>query len=263
VYWEANTPAGIEIRAAYLSVPDGTVSQVTTPPPLPFVFGAVFDVPSKTWLGVDRSQLSPDGMRYVYWKGSPGSSEVHVVDLATRSDHTVYRGAELFIPIAFASDAIYLVHAINLRQSAFEKLYRLDPKGGLPTLVPGSDGHMYQYGWTKISGGAAWGLDNRVEGSNYTYLVERLDLTSGTAIQWLEGPANQQFAPLGTDAMSRLYVSDGFEVWRVARPGLVEKLLSPQRTLGALTFGATMVNDKHGAWFSARGGVYFLSLIHI
>ena len=90
-----------------------------------------------------------------------------------------------------------------------------------------SDRHMDQSGWTVVSGGAAWGLDSRLQGDTYIYVVLRLDLTTGATTEWLDGPPNRQFAPLGTDNRDRLYVSDGYEVWRLAQPRQVEHLLNP------------------------------------
>lgn len=260
MYWEAETAAGIEIRTAFVSVPDGSVTPVTAPTPLPGVYGAVFA--SNVWVGVDRSQLSPDGSRYVYWKGNPDVSEVHVVDLATHADHTLYSGAQLYIPIAFASDSIYVVHAINPRQGAYEKLYRMDAtSGGTPTLVPGSDRHMYQWGWVLVSDGAAWGVDYRAEGSSYIYTVLRLDLSTSKVTSWFDGPADDLAWPLGTDANHRLYVQgvNQNNLWRLVAPGNAEQLPNPGPIALADYIGGptAMFSDSTGAWFPGRGGVWF------
>jgi len=259
VYWEAIS--GNEIRTAFVSVPDGAVSQLTAPPALPDVFGAVFNAATNTWLGVDRSQLSPDGTRYVYWKESPGLWELHVVEVATRADRTVYSGSELFIPIAFTSDVIYLVHGINLKQGAYELLFTLDPAGGgTPTLVPGSDRHMYQYGWVLISAGAAWGIDVRVQGTDDYWSVLRLDLSTSHVTQWFEGPVNDVIWPLGIDLTQRLYIQgvNQNNLWGLAAPGQAEELANPGPiSLGDNVAGPTgMVSDSLGTWFGGRGGVW-------
>lgn len=147
VYWEVNRPSppGIDLHAGFVSMPDGTISEVGVLPELANAFGATYEAASNKWLRVDRQLLSPDGTHYVYWAADPTHDEVHVVDVATGADRTIYNGPTLYIPIAFEQDVIYLVHAINPRQSVFEKLYRVDPAGGAPpTLVPGSDHHMYR-----------------------------------------------------------------------------------------------------------------------
>jgi len=69
-------------------------------------------------------------------------SEVHVVvDIATRADRTVYSGAQVCIPIAFAADAIYVVHAINLRQGLREALPTRSSRRNA-NVVTGSGRHM-------------------------------------------------------------------------------------------------------------------------
>lgn len=258
VWWGENiqTPVSVRVHAALLSVPDLKVTDAGLLQPLPQVFGATYDSASKKWLAVGVQQISPDHARFAYTMADPSHSEVHVVDVATGADHTAYSGPTVYVVIAFTADAIYLAHVINARQGVFEKLYRLDPAGGTPQLVAGSDHHMYQYGWTLVSGGGAWGLDVSVQGDIYTYMVIRLDLATGAVTTWLDSPPNQLFLPLGTDALGRLYVSDGLEVWRVAQPGAqAERILQPTPTPGAMTFGG-FAADSGGVWIGELGGVW-------
>jgi hypothetical protein len=118
---------------------------------------------------------------------------------------------------------------------------------------------MYQTGWTVIGGGAAWGLDYRVKGTSYTYLIERLDLATGAVTQWFTSAPDHQFAPMGIDTKNRLYITDGYEIWRMSKPGEAEHLLNPPHTEGSWTFGGEMVSDAHGVWLEALGGVWFQS----
>ncbi len=265
VYWDVNRPSppGLDLHAGFVSVPDGAVTEVGILPELPQVYGATYEAASNAWLRVDRQQLSPDGTRYAYWKGSGSNSEVHVVDVATGADRTLYTGLTLYIVIAFESDGIYLVHAINPRQGAFEKLYRLDPAGGTPTLVTGSDRHMYQYGWVLISDGAAWGVDYRVLGNSYIYSVLRLDLATAQVSQWFEGPPDDLVWPLGTDTKHRLYVQgvNQHELWRFAAPGQPEQLANPGPIgYGDFVGGPTgYVADSLGGWFHGQGGIWLYS----
>src|SRR5579872_727983 len=108
VWWQVGT----DIHAAFVSYPDGTVSDAGTVAALPHVYGASSVASTSRWVGVDRALLSPDGTRYAYWKGNPQTDEVHVVDIATGIDRTLYSGPTLYVVIAFESDAIYLVHAV-------------------------------------------------------------------------------------------------------------------------------------------------------
>ena len=154
VWWAQPPPSGQgeDVHVGFVSVPGGAFidggvvpapSQQLSTIQLP---AAAFLISQQTWVRATRELISPDGTEFVYWKADPSGEEVHVVDIASRADRTVYSGATFLFPIAFAAKGIYLVHAINIRQSSFEKLYLLNPAGGTPQLVPGSDRHMYQYG---------------------------------------------------------------------------------------------------------------------
>jgi hypothetical protein len=165
VFWNENIPPPPEPKphAAFVHYPQGAVSDVGIIPPAPNVAGATYDRPSRRWIPAALQAVSPDGTRYAYVSGA-----VHVVDVASGADRVAYGGPTNFILIGFARDALYLAQATRPRQGVFEKLFRLDLVGGSPKLVPGSDRHMYQSGWVVVSGGAAWGVDYRVQGSTYT-----------------------------------------------------------------------------------------------
>ncbi len=270
VWWPENaTSTGVDIHAAFVSIPDGAVTDAGVIPQLSLTlpglasvesFGATYEAASNQWVHADRADLSPDGKRLAYWASSGvNDNTVHVLDLATGVDHLLYSGSTLFIVIAYKPEGIYLVHGIAPRQGAFEKLYLLDPAGGAPALVPGSDRHMYQYGWVLISDGGAWGIDFRVDGTAYIYSVVRLDLATGQATKWLEGPPDDGLNPLGTDAMHRLYASGSqSKLWRIAAPGQVDVLPNPGPVVAGGGLGAPtgLVSDSLGAWFAGRGGVW-------
>ena len=207
---------------------------------------------------MNRALLSPDGRQYAYFASEASASTVHVLDVATNTDTTVYRGSTLYFPIAFESEGIYLVHAVAPRQGAFEKLYRLDPSGGTPQLVPGSDRHMYQWGWVMIAYGAAWGIDTRVQGNTYFYSVLRLDLATSRVTQWFEGPADKLFWPLGVDGKRRLFVADQDHLIRVDQPGLSVSQPDGGPVTGFDGPGQAPVfaSDARGAWFASTGGVW-------
>jgi hypothetical protein len=255
-----------------VSIPDGAVTDAgvlpqlsTSLPGLASVqsYGATYESASNQWVHVDRAYLSPDGKRFAYWT-TTGSNDnsVHMLDLATGVDHVLYSGPTLFIVIAFAPEGIYLVHGIAPRQGAFEKLYLLDPAGGAPTLVKGSDRHMYQWGWVLIRDGAAWGIDNRVDGNAYIYSVLQLDLATGQVTKWMEGPPDDLFWPQGVDGAHRLYVGDSQQkLWRIASPGQVETLTNPgpislDESIGAQT---GFISDATGEWFGGQGGVWLFT----
>ncbi|MEO8745255.1 MAG: hypothetical protein ABI334_11050 [Candidatus Dormiibacterota bacterium] len=219
-------------------------------------FGATYLGLDK-WFRAERELFSPDGGRFTYWANTNTSNEVHVVDVASGADWIVYSGPTFYIPIAFEADAIYLVHAINTRQGAFENLYRMDPSRGIPQLVPGSDRHMYQWGWIRIADGAAWGVDNVVQGNSYIYSVLRLNLATSEVTRWFEAPDNM-FWPIGVDVSHRLYLAYQDQLLRLDAPSQVTHLSNP----GALTpWGgpgglSDFAADSRDVWLSGNSAVW-------
>lgn len=255
-----------DIGVALISYPDGAVKETSTLPASPqssdalasFQFyGATYLSPTHTWLRFNRALLSPDTKQYVYWTSSGISdNQVHILDVATSADHVVYVGSTLYFPIAFEPDGIYMVQAVAPRQGAFKDLYRLSPDGGTPQLVTGSDRHMYQWGWLMIADGAAWGIDNRVEGNGYIYSILRLDLATSQVTQWFEAPT--MFWPEGVDGAHRLFAASSDQLIRIDQPGqsFPEDDPGPVSMFGGPGATPTFASDARGAWLAGTGGVW-------
>jgi hypothetical protein len=262
VYWVVNRPSppGVDVHAAFISIPGGTVTDVGNlpEPPTQALAGAAYLPAANRWIRAFRPWVSPDGSKYAYGSASPSVSTIHVVDIATGTDRTVYSGSTFYVIVSYEADAIYLSHAINPRQGVFEKLYRLDPAGGTPTLVTGSNRHMDQWGWVLISDGSAWGNDSHVNGNDYTYTVLQLNLSTGQVTPWMTSAPNDLTWPLGIDSQHRLYVEGNQAgLWRLASAGYPERLDNP----GPVSFpviGApgVMQADSNGEWFAASGAVW-------
>ena len=260
VWWSENIPSppSVQDHAAFVSVPDGAVSTVAPLPDQQLQYGVTYLSASKRWIRADRKHISPDGTRYAYTTQAQANYEVHVVDIATGADRVIYSGPTLFIVIAFESDAIYVVHGVRPRQGSFENLYRLDPAGGEPTLVTGSNRHMYQYAWVLVSDGAAWGIDVRIDGNVDNYSILRLDLATSQVTQWGESSPNDMFWPLGTDSKHRLYAGDSQQLLRLSSPGQIDRLPNPGPIGQAGNVGGPsgLVSDSRGVWFPGRGSVW-------
>ncbi len=238
---------------------EGILPSVAQPNQLGGAYGGSYLAATRKWLRASRPAVAPDGSRYGYWTADSAHAEVHVIDAATGSDHIAYSGTVPFIIVGFESDAIYLAHVINARQGAFEHLYRLDPAGGTPQLVPGSDRHMGQYGWVLIADGAAWGIDHRVVDNNDVSSVLRLDLGTAQVTPWMEGPPGKVGWPLGVDNMHRLYAANyGAPLLRVDRPGQVVELSTQGQSYISTAIGGPsgFVADSRGVWISGQGGVW-------
>ncbi len=237
---------------AFLSYPSGDVAEVDAN-------GDVYDAQYQRWVPGTQELVSPDGSQYTYFSFSsttPGNGQVHVVDVVSGVDRFIYDGATIYWPIAFAGDGIYVTHAINLKQNAFEGLFRLDPVGGTPARVRGDLGK--QAGWTLVSGGSAWGVLYGISNQQVQYTVEQLNLTTGTTTDWLQEPPNLLLSPVGRDAQGRLYISDNYELWRLDGPNVEERLLHPPPIAGQATF-YIFAADPHGEWIGAYGGPWHYS----
>lgn len=258
VWWAG---AGSDVHAGFVSVPDGTFKDAgVLPEAAGGGYGGTYDRATGKWIRASRPMVSPDGSRYTYWTADPSHEDIHVVDVATGADHVAYSGAIPYIVIGFESDAIYVAHIINVRQGAFERLYRLDPSGGTPQLVPGSDRHMYQWGWVLIADGAAWGIDNRPAANDYIYSVLRLNLSTAQVTEWIEGPT--MLWPQGVDGSHRLFAAAfSGPLWRVDAPGHTVQLESPSQVFFSGYPGApsSFAADRRGVWFSGKGAVWLYS----
>jgi hypothetical protein len=275
VWWAepGNNPG---IHGGQISIPGGVVTDNGTLSAMPQAadaglasiefYGGTFSR-DHVWRQLNRSLVSPDGSSYVYTTsdGPTISTAIHVVDLATNTDAVVYGSPQtLYFPIAYEADGIYLVHAVNPKQGTFENLYRLNPAGGTPQLVSGSDRPMYGWSWVLIADGAAWGIGYRTTGNDYIYSIMRLDLTTSQVTDWMDGAVGDLIWPMGVDLLHRLYVEDQSALWQVAAPGQASSLPDPIPAAGDVAPrydsgpGAVpaFLADTQGEWFAGTNGIW-------
>jgi hypothetical protein len=214
---------------------------------------------SQGWLPVPRKDLSPDGSRYVFWEGTAADEVISVATVGTGSISIAFHGPGLYIPIAFASDGIYLVKWADTfgrsPDDQFQNLYRLDPAGPAPQLVRGSN---RQVAWSLIADGAAWGVNDALDASGgYIRSILRLDLLTSEVTTWLK-QANKDPWPLGVDARHRLFVRSASRLWRVDAAGsAVDLPWEPiVEAFGPTGFDTGFVSGPEGVWLPGRGGIW-------
>jgi hypothetical protein len=250
VAWDDGSTA----HRAFVSYPSGAIAETDVSN------GDVYDAQYKRWVPGPRELISPDGSRYTYWSlssATPANTQVHVVDVVSGVDRIIYDGATNYWPIAFAGGGIYVLHAINLKQNSFEGLFRLDPAGGTPVKVSGSD-LLPRGRWTLVSGGSAWGWDLQPDTQQFVLRIHQLDLATGTVTDWLNEPPGLDLTPIGLDAKGRLYLSDFYELWRLDAPNVEEHLLKPPLVSGRVSLNI-FVADPHGEWMGTWGGLWHYS----
>ncbi|HEX9099434.1 MAG TPA: hypothetical protein VF956_08135 [Candidatus Dormibacteraeota bacterium] len=243
---------GSTSHRAFVTYPGGHIDEVGQ------TNGDVYDAQYQRWVQGPRELISPDGSRYTYWSylNNPIGA-IHVVDVVSGADRIVYNGATNYWPIAFASEGIYVLHAINIKQNAFEGLFRLDPAAGTVVKVPGSD-LLPQARWTLVSGGSAWGFDFQPGTQPIVYRVKQLNLATGTITDWLQEPPNVQLPPIGLDAQGRVYLSDSYQLWRLDAPNVEEHVLTPPPVSGRVSLNI-FVADAQGEWMGGWGGLWHYS----
>jgi hypothetical protein len=243
---------GSESHRAFVTYPGGHIDEIGQ------TNGDVYDAQYKRWVQGPQELISPDGSSYTYWSFASNSfGTIHVVNVVSGVDRIVYDGAANYYPIAFAGDGIYVLHAINIKQNAFDGLFRLDPAGGTPVPVRGAD-LLPQARWTLIGGGSAWGWDLQPGTQQYVFRIHQLDLATGANTDWLIEPTGLQLSPIGLDAQGRLYLSDSYELWRLDAPNVEKRLLQPPKDLGRASLNV-FAADAHGVWMGSWGGLWHYS----
>jgi hypothetical protein len=242
---------GSESHRAFVTYPGGHLDEVGQ------TSGDVYDAQYQRWVQGPQELISPDGSRYTYWSYLTNPiGAIHVVEVVSGADRIIYDGATNYWPIAFASDGIYVLHAINIKQNAFEGLFRLDPAGGTPVPVRGSE-LLPRATWTLIGGGSAWGWDLQPGTQQFVFRIHQLDLATGTITDWLNEPTGHG-PPIGLDAQGRLYLSDFYELWRLDAPNVEKQLLKPTLVSGRVSLNV-FVADATGEWMGSWGGLWHYS----
>src|SRR5690348_1211726 len=107
ITWNVNTGQGYVRKAGFLRFPDRSVTEDPSAP----VGSWFFDRAFSRWVPVLREAVSNDGLRYAYTTGSAfqnTAGSVHVVDIASGADRTIYSGNTVYRVVYFAPEGIYL-----------------------------------------------------------------------------------------------------------------------------------------------------------
>jgi hypothetical protein len=260
ISWDLNTSQGSIGKFGFLKFPEGNVTEDPSAPAGSYFYDRAF----ARWLPVAREAVSNDGRRYAYTTGSayqntPGT--VHVVDVASGADRTLYSGSAVFRVVSFAPGGIYLT--LQAPEGRSRGLWIQDPAGGAARLI----NRDVVDPW--VAGGVGWGVDfdtsdpNPAPGgieSPFNRLV-RIDLQTGGTTSWFTRLGTDIFLE-GVDYSGNPFVGVGRptpsdpgteteEFWFITAKGAGQRLFAgpidhpwPMR-LGAI--------ENHGAWF---GGGY-------
>lgn len=262
ITWVAGTGQAAVGKAGFLTFPGLQISEDVTAPP----HSAFYDRGYGKWLPVGRDAVSNDGAHYAYTTGNgyQATGTLHVVDVATGIDRTIYNGGPVFRVVDFENAGIYLTGASP--EGRAHGLWLENPAGGAPRQISNviSD--------PAVGGGAAFGTDydasdpspapGGLEGPHNRIL--RFDLQSGASVPLITIPGADIYMA-GADAAGHVFVyadrhsannpdvnNDTEELWMAIGPGDGRRLYQGLATEQWPYHLAAI--DSHGTWFD--GGNY-------
>jgi hypothetical protein len=261
ITWDVNTGQGFVRKAGFLTFPEQIVSEDPSAPSGSSFYDRAFG----RWLPVYREAVSYDGTRYAYATGSAfqrTNGSLHVVDLRTGADRTIFSGDFVYRVIEFAPEGIYLT--AQAPEGRSRGLWLQNPSGGAARQISSSVIDPW------FSGGAAWGEDfdtadpspapGGLEGP-MNRLV-RIDLQTGATTAWfswfgadvyLDGVDYQGNPFVGVGRSQGPNATDNLEeLWLITSPGAGQRLFAgPASQSWPFRLAAI---DGHGVWFN--GGSY-------
>ena len=173
--------------------------------PVELGFGSYYDPVVRRWL--PTSLVSPDRLSYTYPIRNPSTSELHVYDLASHHDRTVWTFAGAVYPFRWTVEGIYATDAPGLPDDVLAKYWRVDPASGQATEVDLATANPYASvingpGAHGVTGSdpekALYSVGGRNPGTPYTDFVivngQRTDIYSGVNGDQMDfDPINVQF----------------------------------------------------------------------
>ena len=261
ITWDVNTGEGFVRNSGFLKFPEQTVSEDSSAPSGSWFYDRAF----ARWLPVVREAVSYDGTRYAYatgnaFQGTNGS--LHVVDLRTGADRTIYSGNFVYRVVEFAPEGIYLT--AQAPEGRSRGLWLQNPAGGAAREISSKVIDPWS------SGRAAWGEDfdtadpspapGGIEGP-MNQLV-RIDLQSGATTPWyswfgadiyLDGVDYQGNPFVGVGRSQGPNATDNLEeLWLITSPAAGQRMFSGPASQPWPSRLAAI--DNHGIWFN--GGSY-------
>jgi hypothetical protein len=256
IAWDITTPQGDLRKFGFLKFPEETVTEDPSAPAGSFFYDRAF----ARWLPVAREAVSNDGRRYAYatgnaYQNTPGT--VHVVDLASGVDRTVYSGDTTFRVVSFAPEGIYLT--LQAPEGRSRGLWIQDPAGSATRLINADVVDPWVaagVGWsvafdTSDPHPAPGGIENPFN------LLVRIDLQTGGTTPWFTWLGADIFLD-GVDYSGNPFVGVGRptpsdpgaeteEFWLVTSKGTGKRLYAgPDNNPFPARLGAI---ENHGAWF--------------
>lgn len=238
--------------------------------------GISYDRAVNRWLPVSRSAVSPNGLSYAYVDYDPpgpndgkavhaNSGRIHIVDVRSGQDRTIFSGSPSFGVVDLEADAVYLTQVGIGYTPTTAGLYRLGVSGGSPQPMPGVEGQLDRWGWTPGSAGIWWAVDHTpgtLPGMGPGSELIRYDATTRVVQSWLTVASNNFIEVAGIDASGHPIVVSGPDSTQdPATTKYVTALVTARNQTSQLWDGpsppsAPWATDKHGVWMSSEEAVW-------
>jgi hypothetical protein len=203
-------------------------------------YGLTYDRQLSKWVPVGVTQVSPDGSRYAY----TATDGIYVVNVANSTQSELGEGHSWSI-VAVQTDGVYAG----------------DPQAGGLWMLPfsGTPRQITKTGyWRVASKTAAYGTATSAVPQGASNIIQRLDLATGSAIDWFARPGTQSNVTgldgKGNPIINVQYLNNsGSEIWIATTATSASAIagFSPQYGGGFNSYN-TPVADSHGIWFAGN-----------
>jgi hypothetical protein len=202
-------------------------------------YGLTYDRPFSKWVPVQASQVAPDGSRYAY----TAADGIYVVSVANNTQSELGEGHSWTI-VAVQTDGVYAG----------------DPQAGGLWVLPfsGTPRQITKTGyWRVASKTAAYGTATSAVPQGASNTIQRLDLATGSAIDWFTRPGTQSNVTgldgKGNPIINVTYLNNtGTEIWIATGATSASAIAAFAQYGGGFNSWTTPVTDSHGIWFAGN-----------
>lgn len=277
VLWFASDPR-VDGKTGFVAFPAGSLTTGTAalPTPAPLTLSFTYDGAVGRWLPVARAAVARDGLHYATATYEPppagskdaigSSGSIKVIDARTGAARVVYYGAPTFAVVDYRDAATLFLarYSAALGGTGRSGLYVVDPAGGKPVLVKGSDVRLDSGGWRVLNGGGAWGTqfsggDAQWSGNQ----LVRLDLATGVVTLWAQVATDHSLAILGFYGDGLVLLSSSLSVYDSGQSSDTSLYVvtgaghqTPVFETDGLGPSQNGITDSHGVWMGGSGAVW-------
>jgi hypothetical protein len=227
-----------------------------------------YDAQLGRWVPVSLQQLTPDGKQYAYaeWvmpagpvqgPTPPSEIRIHVVDVASAIDHSVYTTNKLLLSVvAYELEGIFVTNQCWEGCGNVGGLWLLDPSTGqLKTMLAGSADHTL---WRWMADGFVWGVGPEGPDTIATTVL-RLDLSTGAVTQWFTPSKYVDVVAVDAHGFPLVETQDPYsgavELWDATSSSAGTRIFASST---AVHFGAA-ISGRCGTWIGSTNGLYELA----